>query len=307
MTVMAAPRFRRYVPIYLFLSVVFLVTWCKVVSPQLKENAALVRSMDPRMKESVGGWFGANSLPRFDGLVMVGVVDEALVPAGVAGEGTGSRRLVVVGDVHGCKDECMLPLKHIFLLLTAESMMIRFLTYVLNNSVDKLLRKVSFDRSNGDHLILTGDMISKGPHSQAVVDLARENSASCVRGNHEDRVLLLRRALHEANELNDDWNEEEGEEEKQHQAKGNPNEHKLARELTRDQARWLETCPVVLHVGRIGDMGQVVVVHGGLVPGLDYEKQDPASVMNMRTIELGNHVPSASKRFMPWSKVSLRQ
>src|SRR4051794_20718276 len=72
-----------------------------------------------------------------------------------------------------------------------------FLTLCLerfSNSSDytvvRLLQKISFDK-NVDHLVLTGDMISKGPDSLGVINLARNIGASCVRGNHEDRVLLV--------------------------------------------------------------------------------------------------------------------
>ena len=139
-------------------------------------------------------------------------------------------------------------------------------------------------------MILTGDLINKGPQSTEVVDLARSLHASCVRGNHEDRILLLRHRMRVENTLKifhpDD-----------------SQENQIARQLTEEQANWLEGCPIILKVGRIPNMGQVVVVHGGLVPGLSLDKQDPSSVMNMRTIDLDTHVPSASKDGVHWTKV----
>jgi hypothetical protein len=50
-------------------------------------------------------------------------------------------------------------------------------------------------------------------------------------------------------------------------------------------------------------MGPVVVVHAGLVPDVELEKQDPSSVMTMRTIDLETHVPSPKKKGMNWAKV----
>jgi hypothetical protein len=162
-------------------------------------------------------------------------------------------------------------------------------------AVEKLLKKVSFDTSS-DHLILTGDMINKGPKSGGVVDLARELGASCVRGNHEDRILLERSdmKLH-TNEASD----------QEYTVVSDTAERKVAKSLTDEQAAWLQECPVILKVGVITDMGEVAVVHGGLVPGVPLERQELSSVMSMRTIDLDTHVPSASKDGIPWFKVSL--
>lgn len=167
-------------------------------------------------------------------------------------------------------------------------------------SVEKLLKKVSFDSSAGDHLILTGDIINKGPHSSETVDIARRLHASCVRGNHEDRILLLRQQMKIDNSLK---SSEKDEKDDKKPPLGYYRERQVARELSDAQAAWLEACPVILKLGPIKEMGNVVVVHGGLVPGLDLERQDPASVMTMRTIDLATHVPSRSRDGMAWSKV----
>ncbi|KAI0019731.1 calcineurin-like phosphoesterase [Xylariomycetidae sp. FL0641] len=71
------------------------------------------------------------------------------------------RRLIVIGDVHGCKA-----------------------------SLDRLLASLEFNTSSTtDHLVFTGDLLNKGPDSRGVVELAMRVGASAVRGNHEDRVL----------------------------------------------------------------------------------------------------------------------
>lgn len=70
-----------------------------------------------------------------------------------------NKRLVIVGDVHGRLD----ALQH-------------------------LLKKVKFNEHH-DHLVLLGDMITKGDDSVGVLDYAMSINASCVRGNHEDNVL----------------------------------------------------------------------------------------------------------------------
>lgn len=161
----------------------------------------------------------------------------------------------------------------------------------MSRTVVELLDKVSFDRDN-DHLIFTGDLINKGPESLGVVDLARQLSASCVRGNHEDRVLLLRHQMTAGTIASDD----------EAVSTKELSERSLARALTDEQVKWLDSCPIILNIGIIPDMGQVVVVHGGLVPGVELEKQDPFSVMNMRSLD-EMHVPSSSKKGMNWAQV----
>jgi len=160
--------------------------------------------------------------------------------------------------------------------------------------VESLLDKVSFNTTR-DHLVFTGDLIQKGPDSLGVVDLAREYNASCVRGNHEDRVLTLRHDMLESNTTDDSFDIARLQDAKSRE---------LSLQLSTDQAEWLGACPVILNVGQITNMGQVVVVHGGLVPGVDLDRQDPYSVMNMRTVDLETHVPnSARDKGVKWTKV----
>ena len=164
--------------------------------------------------------------------------------------------------------------------------------------MERLLEETSFN-SDTDHLIFTGDLITKGPDSLGVVDLARNYSASCVRGNNEDKVLSLRHNMIAANTMNDEFLDNAN----MHRGKYTK-ERQVARQLNEEQADWLDTCPVVLNVGQIRGMGQVVVAHAGLVPGVDLDKQDPYSVMNMRTVDLDTHVPSSSGKGTKWTKVS---
>lgn len=173
-----------------------------------------------------------------------------------------------------------------------------------SSTVVKLLDKVSFSAEDGDHLIFTGDLINKGPDSGGVVDLARELSASCVRGNHEDRILLRRREMAVLNEMAvaNPLADTEARENELLSTKER-SERELARSLSDEQVQWLDQCPVILDVGQISGMGQVVVVHAGLVPGVELEKQDPTGVMTMRTIDRDTHVPSPSSKGTNWATV----
>jgi hypothetical protein len=72
------------------------------------------------------------------------------------------QRTIVVGDVHGCREE-----------------------------LELLLRTCGYVK--GDRVVLAGDLVAKGPDSQGVVQLAREIGALAVLGNHDAFALTHRR------------------------------------------------------------------------------------------------------------------
>lgn len=169
-----------------------------------------------------------------------------------------------------------------------------------------------------DHIIFTGDLISKGPNSSQVVDFAINSSASCVRGNHEDRILLAYRDLniHRMSLPNPD--EAQGDAQPGPPGPGGPDldnldeesfshgdyvDRKFAKSLTSEQASYLKSCPLILDMGHLPDLGHTIVAHAGLVPGVDLQNQDPMGVMNMRTVDLKTHVPSRSHSGTPWFKL----
>jgi hypothetical protein len=73
-------------------------------------------------------------------------------------------RLIAIGDVHGCIDE-----------------------------LQALLRKC--DYRIGDLVLFLGDLVSKGPDSLSVVQMAREIGAIGVRGNHDFEVIRWHQAI----------------------------------------------------------------------------------------------------------------
>lgn len=194
--------------------------------------------------------------------------------------GSPRNRLVVVGDVHGQL-----------------------------SALRALLERVEFKKKT-DHLILTGDMISKGPDSSGVVQLAMDLGASAVRGNHEDRVLLAHReavaksssSAEGGEKGNSSWlasifgttSSAGSDETPKPEPEPNPGTEAdvaVARSLGKAQLKWLAGLPVILRLGpleekskRPWNAGAVVVVHAGLVPGVPLERQDLRAAMNMRSL-----------------------
>ncbi|KAK4692254.1 hypothetical protein P7C71_g4916, partial [Lecanoromycetidae sp. Uapishka_2] len=292
--VMTAPRIRRYIYVILVFLTMTWGPWHYWVEPTWDEHKSLTESIEDRMRTG-DGWFGINMRPEFLDLVQVKTLKTDLIPDGKGDK----RRLIVVGDVHGCNDELV-----------------------------KLLSEVQYE-ARTDHLIFAGDFISKGPSSRAVVELAMSAHASCVRGNHEDRVLLAYRDMYShrltqeqkhmrvgkskvktpdppASGMPEDMHQNEDETPnfvEDNFEHGDVVNRELARSFSKDQIDWMAACPVILDVGQIKGMGDVHVVHAGLVPGVRLERQDPMGVMYMRTIDLETHVPSSSPEGIPWFKL----
>ncbi|KAL6766805.1 hypothetical protein ACKKBG_A37415 [Auxenochlorella protothecoides x Auxenochlorella symbiontica] len=75
---------------------------------------------------------------------------------------TVGRRVVVIGDVHGCASE-----------------------------LDRLLAALA---RPDDLLVVVGDLVNKGPASPQVLRLVQERGVRSVRGNHDDQALAAWRA-----------------------------------------------------------------------------------------------------------------
>ncbi|NOU28252.1 MAG: hypothetical protein HOO96_10150 [Polyangiaceae bacterium] len=141
-------------------------------------------------------------------------------------------RTLLVGDVHGCRDE-----------------------------LDALLDRAAF--TSGDHLVLVGDVLARGPDSLGVLDIVRRTGASMVRGNHEDKLLgwadappLRKPAL-------------------------GPVHGPLAATLRESDWHALRTAPLALDL----DAHDLTVVHAGVVPGIAMSAQKPATLMAIRTVK----------------------
>jgi len=178
---------------------------------------------------------------------------------------------IVVGDVHGCLDE-----------------------------LRRLLATCGFQR--GDRLVLAGDLVAKGPDSQGVVQLAREEGALAVVGNHDDHVLRARAVALGTTPP---------------PAKGVRAEHQVVADALRPEDwAYLEALPTFLRIGyegagaASGDAAvddaardaETVVLHAGAVPGVPFEKQTREHLTTMRSI---GHDGQPTKRIegRPWAAV----
>lgn len=99
--VLAAPRFRRYASIILLLLILILINWIWWTGPEWRENSELDKSLKSKM-QSGHAYFGTNMRPTFRDMIQLQTIDQTLIPQ----EGD-KARLIIVGDVHGCHEECM--------------------------------------------------------------------------------------------------------------------------------------------------------------------------------------------------------
>ncbi|KAL9112766.1 MAG: hypothetical protein Q9227_003069 [Pyrenula ochraceoflavens] len=284
--VLLSPRSRRralrVVFILLVLIFLFLIDYnVPQLGPRRRAENELLISLTTKGKNRAGGWFGTNVRPSFPDVVQVQTLNSTYLPQEMPPVHVkDQKRLIIIGDVHGCRSELL-----------------------------ALLEVVSFDPSR-DHLIFVGDLITKGPDSPGVVDLAQKFGASCVRGNHEDRILLVQRELvspllhSPANGMGEDAENATDAMDEPSYAGSSGGDKQLAQSLSQKQLDYLQACPVILRVGRIVPHTEIVVVHAGLVPGIPFENQDPISAMSMRTIDLETHVPSKRRKAgVKWSRL----
>ncbi|KAF1990927.1 Metallo-dependent phosphatase [Aulographum hederae CBS 113979] len=279
-------RAQRYLLIYILFLLGSWFTWSWVVLPAFHEHHKFDMSFDAS-HQSGAHLMGTNMVPSFSKMIQTQKLDPKYLPS----RDHPDRRLILVGDVHGCKEE-----------------------------LEHLLKKVNFHQKR-DHLILTGDVLSKGPDSRGVIDLAREVGASSVRGNHEDRILLAYEEMRRKNvkladspaETAESDSEEDDVEEERHFT-SRKKDRKLVKKLHRRHFEWLQQCPVILDVGQVPGFGpekhqdaEIIVVHAGLMPLVPLERQDPFLVMNMRSIDLATRIPSEERHLhkgsVPWERV----
>ncbi|MCL2178919.1 MAG: serine/threonine protein phosphatase [Proteobacteria bacterium] len=126
----------------------------------------------------------------------------------------------------------------------------------------------------GEPLVLVGDMVAKGPDSVGVLRRMREWKAKAVRGNHDFHLLRYRR-----------------------EPQRFPKLKALAHTFGEEDWQLLESLPLWLPVD-----DKHVAVHAGFVPGLALEKQNPETMMTLRSMDSAGN-PTSTLNGTPWAKL----
>lgn len=120
------------------------------------------------------------------------------------------------------------------------------------------------DHTAGERVIFVGDLVAKGPDSAGVIDLCLEIGARSVLGNHDAAVVRWFRAKAARESLPD----------------LKPSHVQVVETLRPRHIAYLETLPLWIDLPEYG----ALVVHAGLVPGVELDDQDPRMLMNIRTL-----------------------
>lgn len=135
-----------------------------------------------------------------------------------------------------------------------------------------LLDRLAF--TTGDRLVFVGDLIARGPDSLGVLDIVRATGALVVRGNHEQKIL--------------EWTDDRA-----RWIRGKPDAAPKAPKfpigkLHRDLARALRPVDwTILRSSLLSlDLPEhaLRVVHAGLDPAVPFDRQNPGTLMRIRTV-----------------------
>ena len=158
-------------------------------------------------------------------------------------------RIIIVGDIHGCYDE-----------------------------YKELLEKCSYNRIS-DTLILTGDLVCKGPKSAEVVKDICQNNILSVKGNIDVKALIHYKKLKDT--------------------QGNWGEHEWFKQLTEQEINYLQRLPLTISIPHLN----IIIVHAGILPNIPLENQKSYNLMNMRNIDEADgvlKVYSSTKKGIAW-------
>lgn len=115
-----------------------------------------------------------------------------------------------------------------------------------------------------DQVVFVGDLVARGPDSAGVLSFARRVGALAVRGNHEHRMLLARKARDEGTRG----------------PRLGPSHQRLLDELSEEDWALLEDLPLYLEFPE----HHTLAVHAGLKPGVPLSEQEPWAMMHMRSL-----------------------
>ncbi len=138
-----------------------------------------------------------------------------------------------------------------------------------------------------DRLILVGDLVARGPDSGLAVRRARDAGALAVRGNHDEKVLVWWRAA-----------TAHGKGVADRKIKLSDRHRTAVGQLAEEDFRWLASLPLVRSLAS----HNLIVVHAGIDPRAPLDEQDPAMLMNIRSIDEHSR-PTRTLDGLAWAKV----
>lgn len=97
--VVSAPKFRRYILIILVVFVLPWFSWRRYGRPRWEEHRLLNGALDASLRAGTV-WYGLNMRPAFLDMTQIQTLESNQLP--ISG---GERRLIFIGNVHGCQDE----------------------------------------------------------------------------------------------------------------------------------------------------------------------------------------------------------
>jgi hypothetical protein len=191
--------------------------------------------------------------------------------------GTEGRRTVLVGDVHGCLDE-----------------------------LQAVLRKVGADPS-ADDVILVGDLVAKGPDSRGVVQLCRESGFRAVLGNHDAKVLSLEGSAATRGWPASPWaaasSSSSSSSSSSPGASSGPPwreaglHETVAASLSVEDWEFLRDLPLFIRL----PLHRTIVVHAGLLEGVELDQQPRKYLLNLRSITDDGEPSTRVKDGVPWA------
>ena len=138
-----------------------------------------------------------------------------------------------------------------------------------------------------DTLVLVGDLVARGPDSGLAVRRARDAGAVAVRGNHDEKVLVWWRAA-----------SAHGRGVADRKIKLSDRHRTAVSQLDEEDFRWLSGLPLL----RSFEQHNLLVVHAGIDPRAPLDEQDPAMLMNIRSIDEHSR-PTRTLDGLAWAKV----
>ena len=166
-------------------------------------------------------------------------------------------RVLFVGDVHGCYEEL------------------------------QELIALSGVQVGVDTIVLTGDLIAKGPAPFDVLRFVQSTAhVHSVMGNHERHAVtaILRNQDQPLQSVVPPYDQR-------------PHEH-VAAALSPADRQWLASLPLSISLPSL--QPPHVVVHAGLVPGVALSEQKPIDVMNMRNLTADGAGTKSKKEGVNW-------